>query len=267
MRCQLAFVVITAAAIAAACIPKPAAEPVEPVSVEELSQAKARVAELEGEVAAWGGEVAALELRVSELLGRASKDELRLLERDTEIQDLNRRLEFGQLRVDDAISEVVRAKAKLRGSESKAEAASELAEAEISFADLAEVPGGPETPEYEQAAQLIEDSSLEFDAENFGGAIYLASQAKSVISLGQVRLGERAPFETTAGEIPFGVPLPLSLLKNSNIRAGPGLDFRILGTLRQGTPLVGYSYQGEWIHVRLEDGTTGWVYQTLVGGR
>jgi len=37
--------------------------------------------------------------------------------------------------------------------------------------------------------------------------------------------------------------------------------------LKKGTPLIGYSHKDKWVRVMSEDGTYGWVFQTLVGGR
>ena len=65
-----------------------------------------------------------------------AKLQLRLLERDAQIKQLEERLNSQQEMLDEAIQEVVRAKAKLRTLESKAEAASEMAEAEIAIKAL-----------------------------------------------------------------------------------------------------------------------------------
>jgi hypothetical protein len=212
-------------------------------------------------------QVAELEATVRALEDRASRAELGLLERDARVLELEQRLESQQRLLDETIAEVVRTKAKLRGTESRAEAASQMAEAEIALKALGDRPHGGESPEYRQAVQLLGLSAAEFEAENYGGAIYLTSQAKSLISLGQVRLSERAEIETTAGEVLFGVPLPLAVLRTSNVREGPGTEFRVIVTLRQGTPLTGYSYKGEWIRVKLEDGTQGWIHQALASNR
>ncbi len=202
-----------------------------------------------------------------DLEDRAIKTQLLLLERDARIQDLEQRLQSQQRMIDETISEVVRAKAKLMSVESRAEAASQIAEAEIALDGLSAIAGGSQTEEYLQAAQMVERSSAEFGRENYGGAIYLASQAKTLISLTQLRVRDRIEIETSAGETMFGVPLPLQVVRTSNIREGPGLNFKVLVTLDPGTQVTGYSYKGKWVQVSLEDGTRGWVFQTLVGGR
>jgi len=202
-----------------------------------------------------------------QLQDRTIKIQLLLLERDMRIQDLEQRLQSQQRMIDETIAEVVRAKAKLMSVESRAEAASQMAEAEIAFSALADLAGGTESEAYTSASQMIANSTREFEKENYGGAMFLASQAKTLISLEQLRLQDRVEIETSAGERAFSEPLPLQVVTNSNVREGPGLDFGILATIDRGTPVTGYSYKGKWVQVSLEDGRRGWVYQTLVDGR
>jgi septal ring factor EnvC (AmiA/AmiB activator) len=85
-----------------------------------------------------------------------AKLQLRLLERDAQIKQLEERLNSQQEMLDEAIHEVVRAKAKLRSLESKAEAASEMAEAEIAVKALkAQLAGQTPNPELIKAQELL----------------------------------------------------------------------------------------------------------------
>ncbi len=220
-----------------------------------------------GEAAGPDAERAELERAHRELQDRANTMELQLLEKDAQVRELQQRLEDQQRMLDETISEVVRAKAKLRSVESKAEAASAIAETEIALKALSDRSGGADTPEYRQASELLGMSADEFDKDNYGGAIYLTSQAKTLIRTGQLRLSERAEIETVAGAVPFGVPLSLKVVTNSNVREGPGLSFRVLTTLKSGAPVTAHSHKGKWVQVQLEDGTRGWIHQTLVGSR
>lgn len=248
-----------------ACSPKN--EPAEPVATPVVEEEPAVEERAPGPSDRDARELAELRAEIHELADRATKAELLLLEREARIAELEQRLESQQRMIDETISEVVRAKAKLRSVESKAEAASQIAEAEIALKTLLDLAGGEETQEYLQAAQLLEKGAQEFEQQNFGGAIYLTSQAKSIVSLGQLRLRNRDRIEASAGEVLFGVPVSLKVVRTSNVRKGPGLDFRVLATLDGGTPVTGYSYKGKWVHVKLEDGTDGWIYQALVGRR
>ena len=203
-----------------------------------------------------------------------AKLQLRLLERDAQIKQLEERLNSQQEMLDQAIQEVVRAKAKLRSLESKAEAASEMAEAEIAIKALkARLAGQTPNPELIKAQELLQMSAQEFKKENYGGAVYLTSQAKGHIRAAQVRRGGRekvAPIKRlppVKGEVFFALPLPLQVLKTSNLREKPDLEGKVITTLEKGTPLIGYSYKGQWVRVLSEDGNNGWVFQSLVGGR
>jgi SH3-like domain-containing protein len=57
------------------------------------------------------------------------------------------------------------------------------------------------------------------------------------------------------------------VLRTSNLRDQPDLESKVITTLEKGTPLIGYSYKDKWLRVMSEDGSYGWVFQTLVGGR
>lgn len=264
-KLQLAILAIGSAVALTACsviVPpkdEPPEAPVEEPVQEPVEDPPTRVHSDE--------EYARLEAAYRELEDRATKAELLLLERDARIQELEGRLERQQRLIDETISEVVRAKAKLRSVESRAEAASQMAEAEIALKALADLPGGAQTGEYAQAAELLERGGREFEEENYGGAIYLTSQAKSIISLGQLRIRNREQIQTQAGEVAFSVPLSLKLIRRGNVRKGPGLQYPVLATLEAGVVVTGYSYKGKWVQVKLEDGSRGWIYQSLLGGR
>ena len=204
-----------------------------------------------------------------------AKNNLRILEKEAQIKALEERLNLQQIMLDEAIQEVVRAKAKLRSLESKAEAASDMAEAEIAVKALkVKLAGQMRDPEIAKAEQLLTMSVKEFERENYGGALYLTNQAKGHIKTAQMRLGGRKmPSEgrkeltPVAGEVLFAQPIPLQVLKTSNLRQLPDLKSNILTTLEKDTPLIAYSYKDQWVRVTMEDGTAGWIFQTLVGGR
>ncbi len=181
-----------------------------------------------------------------------------LLERTAQLADTERRLE-------DATTEVVRAMARLRTLATRAEAASAVAEAEVSLQQLRGRAGPEQAPEVRQAEASLRSASAAFDAENFGGAVYLATQAKRIATLGRGRLAEGG---TTArsGERAFAVPIALSTTARSNLRAGPGTNTGIVATVDAGTALTAYAYVQDWIRVTMADGRTAWVHSGLVKG-
>ena len=174
------------------------------------------------------GADAALEQRVATV-------QLQLFERAAQLEDLQRQL-------DAARREVVRAMARLQTLASRAEAASAMAEAEIGVEAVVGAAEDDEVPEAAQARQLLALSSTEFASENYGGALYLASQARRVARAGEFRHSSAEQGDRQPAEVLFALPVPLETAQRSNVRTGPGLGFRVLFTVEPATPIVGYSY-------------------------
>lgn len=123
---------------------------------------------------------------------------LALLERDAQIQNLEKKL-------DEAVQETVRSKAKLASQESRAEAATSLAEAEVALKTLKDsVKGLEKRPDYARLAQLVKTSTEELKKENYGGSLYLTNQIKAQLRDLQDRLeGEpQDKTDTSAGSKP-----------------------------------------------------------------
>lgn len=72
------------------------------------------------------------------------------------------------------------------------------------------------------------------------------------------------PPKATPPSQPLPSPLaPLHTTKivwNSvNLREGPGLNFRVIGNAKKETPLSILEDKGNWLRVRLQDGSEAWV--------
>jgi len=193
---------------------------------------------------------------------------LLLLEKETQIKQMEGRQDSLQNKLDEAIQEVVRTKAKLRSHESRAEAASHMAETEVALKVLkSQRPEQEQGPELVQAEQLLRMSTQEFKKENYGGALYLANQAKDHIRLAQGRQRGEEEAELLSGEVLFAVPLALQVMKMSNVREGPGLGYKVVGTVAQNTSVTGYSHKGQWVRVEGENDVKGWIHRSLLSGR
>ena len=142
-------------------------------------------------------------VRDPQLEQRVARLELRLLERDAQLEEQ-------QARLDEARREVVRAMAKLQTLASRAEAASAMAEAEIALQSLKTAAAPQVAPEIGQAAQLLQQSTSEFDKRNYGGALYLANQAKSVVGASRERVAGGVRGSLRPGEVLFALPLRLA---------------------------------------------------------
>lgn len=193
--------------------------------------------------------------------GKLARLHLLALEKDIQIKELNMRLE-------EAMLEVVRTKAKLRSVETKAEAVSALAEGEVALKTRKGSVSGEENDEKSmKVEELLKASTQELKKENYSGALYLTIQAKTLIRDDQQRSKDRGKKAMMAGEIPFAMPLPLQAISPTKVKDGPGLDSKAIFGVQQGTPIVGYSFKGPWVYVRTEDGRRGWVYYKQVDGR
>jgi len=185
--------------------------------------------------------------------------ELRLLEKDAQIASLT-----GQL--NDARQEVVRAMARLRTLATRAEAASGMAEAELAVQSL-RAKADRDAPELAQAQQLLDLSSGEFNGENYGGALYLANQAKTAAKSAESRVASAQNLSPRPGEVPFAIPVPLKVVSRANVRDGPGTSFSVLYTLEAGAPVLGHSYTSDWVRVVDDSGRAGWITRNLITGR
>jgi hypothetical protein len=266
----LALGLSLAVGLAASCLTKARPKPAPPTPVPELA-VKPNPCE---ELVAWQKRleesVTSLEAEKRALEDQVTGLKLQALEKETTLRELHGRESALEAKLDEAVQEVVRAKSKLRSLESRAEAASNMAEAEIALKAIeAQATGRGGDRDLSQAQQLLKMSAEEFKKENYGGALYLANQAKSLLQSGEVRpaVREKLTLTPVPGESPFEKPLPLELTKDSNLREGPGLEFKVVVTLPKGTKALGYSRKDQWVRVRDERGATGWVFETLVSAR
>ena len=196
-------------------------------------------------------------IRDAETDARVARLELRLLEREAQVNEL-------QSRLDQARQEAVRAMAKLQSLATRAEGASGLAEAEVAVQALRGSGGQRLAPEYVQAKRLLDQSSAEFNKQNYGGAVYLANLAKSLA--GARRGGAADGRALRSGEVAFATLVPLVITSRCNVREGPGIGNQVLFTLDPGVAVTGLSYVEGWVRVSAADGRSGWVSRALVGG-
>src|SRR5437870_6361697 len=203
-------------------------------------------------------------VRDTALEQRAGRLELKTLEQEAQIEEL-------QDRLDDARREVVRAMAKLQSLATRAEAASGMAEAEIALQALRSASGSnsqaPTPAEYGQGMQLLQLATTEFDQQNYAGALYLATEAKNAAAAGRGRVASDDRAATRKGEVPFALPLRLQTTGRANVREGPGGNFKVLFTLETGVPIVAYSYVDQWVRIRDDSDRPGWIHQTLLDRR
>ena len=235
------FVVFLGAAIAIGCAGK--SQPASPVP-----------ARVPGIVRAAPETVTVRDPELERALARAN---VQLLERSARLEDMDRRLA-------EATTEVVRAMARLRTLATRAEAASAIAEAEVTLHKQRGRAGQQAPPEVAQADAALHSASAAFDAANYGGAVYLATQAKRAATAGRGRLAESGDAAPLPGERLFALPVSLTTTSNANLRTGPSGSASVLSTVPTGTALTAYSYLQDWLKVTTPEGTSAWINQSVV---
>lgn len=201
-------------------------------------------------------ETVTVTVRDPEFDRRASRAELRLMEKEAQVAELETRLE-------DTRDEVVKTMSKLQTLSSRAEAASGIAEAEVALQTLRGRVGA-QHPDATEVGKLVQRASAEFNKSNFGGAFYLASQAKAQAAAARTRLGDnRGP--ARPGETQFAVPVRIKVVNRGNVRDGPGTSNAVAYAVEAGAVLTAYSYTDDWIRVMDDGGRYGWIFRTLIG--
>ncbi|MBW8772280.1 MAG: SH3 domain-containing protein [Gemmatimonadetes bacterium] len=235
------FVVLLLAATTIGCAGKP--QPVAPAPKPVQAPAPAVVE--------------TVTVRDPETAAELGRTKVQLLERNARLADMDRRLT-------EATTEVVRAMARLRTLATRAEAASAIAEAEVTLQQLRGRAGQQAPPEVAQAEGALRSASQAFDAENFGGAVYLATQAKRIATAGRGRLADAGSTTMRPNERPFALPVPLTTTSTANLRSSPTGSASVVTTVPTGTALTAYSYEQDWLKVTTADGTSAWVHQSVV---
>ena len=192
---------------------------------------------------------------------RDAADERRIASLELQVLEKSAQIEQLQAQLDEARREVVRSMARLQSTATRAEAASGIAEAELAAKSV---------PDNVAAAAAIRNltqlSSAEFEKANYGGALYLANQAKSAAlsARGQIEgeQGSLRPYERS-----LELPLQLETRTGANVRSGPGTGFGVVYTLPARSRVVAYSSAEQWLRVVDDSGRRGWISQSLIRGR
>jgi hypothetical protein len=197
---------------------------------------------------------------IAVLIKRVSVLELKLLEKEAQVEDLQSRLE-------ETRAAVVRARSQVQPANGRAGAASGMAEAEVALRSLRSI-APPQYPDAQQAARLLRQSADAFDKKNYGGSIFLAGQAKTLALAATSRLGAGNRLRSArTGEAPFAVPIRLKVTVAGYVRDRPGAKSPVVFPVEVGVPLTGLSYVDDWIRVTDDRRRTGWINRAVVGRR
>jgi len=189
-------------------------------------------------------------------------DERRIANLELQVLEKSAQLEQLQAQLDEARREVVRSMARLQSVATRAEAASGIAEAELALQSMPGNAAGAAA-----IRNLTEQSSAEFEKANYGGALYLANQAKSAALSARSAGAEDDQGSLRPYERSLALPLQLETTTGANVRSGPGTTFGVVYTLPAQSRVVAYSSAEQWLRVVDDSGRRGWISQTLIRGR
>jgi hypothetical protein len=186
------------------------------------------------------------EKRSNALIRKHEEDQKRLEE---QIASLKRELDFTE-------TEVIRTKARLKGIETKAEAAFAIAEARTLLSRLDEKTS--RTPSVQRGQEALQRAeTLLREDENYGAAIFFAQKAQDAA------LKAREVRPPGAQERPAAQPVYAVKVASANLRKGPDASETVIARVPRGSQLKASVARGDWIRVEYA-GTTGWIHQSVV---
>jgi hypothetical protein len=190
------------------------------------------------------------DLRRMEARARRAEDERRRLEEENAVR--RRELEATE-------TELIRTKARLKGLETRADAASAIAEARI-LMRRAETGRGRSADIARAQESLVRAEEL-LKEDNFGAAIFFASKAQDLVA----KVNEPRPSAPAAADDERPAPHPTCIVKaaTANLRESPSTDAPVLASVPRGTTLQALAARGGWTKVRQGD-VVGWILTRLV---
>jgi Bacterial SH3 domain/Domain of unknown function (DUF4398) len=228
-------------------------------------------AEAGGGDARWLSELAISEARCAGHVSAAATERLPALEKATSeadrLQARMKKADEEQRRLEDEVAllsrdleitenEIIRLKAKLRGLDSKAEASSAIAEAQILMNRYQERWG--RTANLARCQELVERAEQQIVEENYGAAAFFAQKAQDLL---QDR--RRAGSPAAGAERPAPRKQYTVRATTVNIRSEPSTEASVIGQAAKGDVLDATLLRGDWLRVTT-GATSGWVYRRLV---
>jgi hypothetical protein len=169
---------------------------------------------------------------------------------------LAREVELLRAELEQAEQTLVAVESGLRGTQSRADAVSAIAEASVQVNRAAERASW-RPDDLAEARAKLEEAERQVDAGHFGSAIFFASRAERIAA----RALAEAKTVAAARDVRYVAG------RRVNLRAGPSTEDRVLGVLLHGTPVFPERQQGDWVLVRSAPGPVGWIHATMIRNR
>jgi hypothetical protein len=169
---------------------------------------------------------------------------------------LARQVEQLRAELEHAEQTLVAVESGLRGTQSRADAVSAIAEAAVEVSRAAERAGW-RPDDLREARAKLEEAERQVDAGHFGSAIFFASRAERIAE----RVLSEAKNVAAARDVRFVGG------RRVNLRGGPSTEDPVLEVLVHGTPVYPERQQGDWVLVRSAPGAVGWIHATMLRDR
>jgi uncharacterized protein YgiM (DUF1202 family) len=148
---------------------------------------------------------------------------------------------------------LVLAESGLKGSHSRADAVSSLAEGRIEVERAMRLAPWRANM-IDEAQKKLDEADDQIHQGHFGAALFFVYRANRIAEL---LVGESRKATERPGTLYVRVA-------KVNLRAGPSTDEQIVGVLEEGTPVFPERTRQLWTLVRVTSGTVGWVHHSLL---
>lgn len=187
-----------------------------------------------------------------------------LANKEVELRDLRAQHRDQLKALQESSRQAARAMVKVHRTASQAEAAAFIAEIEVLLQTKQAAPdAGSKASLIAVAEGMLQSATLSFKRGDYGAAMDCAAQAQQLLVMLSDRRVRLTSSAQRSAEVPFQVPIPLRLKTDSHLRREPRGNAKVVTVLKQSTTLNAIAYKGNWLHVEVNGGRQGWVYQGL----
>ncbi len=168
-------------------------------------------------------------------------------------EQLSREIERLREDLRQAEAAMVAIESGLRGTQTRADAVSALADARILVERAREMtPWRPAA--IEEAQAKLDEADGQLRDGNFGSAIFFSSRASRIAGnlIGEAKRVD----QTREARFVAGARV--------NLRAAPSTEARVIETLVEQTPVFHERTEGDWALVRTTEGQVGWIWAPLL---
>ncbi len=182
------------------------------------------------------------------------------------LQLLTKQAEINQLLLshERALQQAVRAKSRLRGLDTKADAVANIAEAALTIRNGKALADSEQQQALFHANKLLDASRQKMQAGDPDAASYLAAKALSLAQPSTPISENRPDDQPKKMETVFASPLDMIVKKRSNVREKASIDSRPLFQLADGAKVKALGYRGLWIRINTKENQEGWIYYYLL---